>query len=145
MKQLRLCMLGAVTATVLAVAPAAMANPTNCPSGWACAFANAGFSPANWETNEMHFQGTNYNYGAYPNPGNSCSNGGNWNDCISSQDNERSSAVYYYVNWYCGARSPGHAYKADAKTWAEYIGSYWNDEFSSDAAGTEVTYCSQGL
>lgn len=52
---------------------------------------------------------------------------GSFNDCVSSIDNEGPYTIYYYKNAACS----GEVYVNEAFTGTNYVGSFWNDTFSS--------------
>lgn len=60
-----------------------------------------------------------------------------FNDCVSSIKNDGPYGGYYYWNAYCG----GEAYTNNANTYAEFIGSYWNDQFSSQSEYSLYSSC----
>ncbi|MHB1834341.1 MAG: peptidase inhibitor family I36 protein [Solirubrobacteraceae bacterium] len=93
-----------------------------------CAWANANYGGG--------FLGSN-GYGvAYPNytevggPYEGCTHV-SFNDCASSIQNAGPYNVYYYEN----AGYGGNRYTNNAKTEASFLGSFWNDRFSSDIIG----------
>jgi hypothetical protein len=60
-----------------------------------------------------------------------------FNDCVSSQKNDGPYGGFYYWNAYCS----GEAYTNTANTYAEFVGTYWNDEFSSQSEYDDYASC----
>jgi hypothetical protein len=103
----------------------------HCPGGWdACAWADA-----NWEGGYIYQPGT-YEFAVpdYTKTGVSSYPGcthTQFNDCVSSIDNNGPYTGYYYWNAFC----EGSIYTNNSGTGTNFIGSFWNDTFSSSSIG----------
>lgn len=93
------------------------------------AFANANWTGGGLGTNG--YGETNPNYTVEPSyTPEGCTHSG-FNDCASSIDNEGPYNGYYWWNAGC----TGERYNNTAYTGTNFLGTYWNDEFSSDRVG----------
>jgi len=118
--------LSVVGATV--AAPSALASG-HCPGGTnICAFANAGWKGGGIVSNG--YGNWVHSYTEVGSPIEGCTHT-SFNDCASSIDNDGPYNGYYFMNAAC----TGERYNNAAGTGAEFIGSFWNDTFSSDRIG----------
>ncbi len=120
-----------------ALATSAMAEKHQACSPYTmCAYANINFggsyllfpdSPGSYVANYTEVGGANQE---------GCSHT-DFNDCVSSIKDDGPYGGYYYWDAYCG----GAAYTNNANTYAEFIGSHWNDEFSSQSEYSLYASC----
>ncbi len=133
-------MLGLVVALASAsavgvIAPSAASASGHCEARWdMCAWANAEYKGGGygWAGEAGHYVHSLTTYASVE----GCTTG-SFNDCISSIDNNGPYTGYYYKNAACG----GERYTNEAYTGTGYVGSFWNDTFSSLSVYDIYTSC----
>lgn len=125
----RFMLLGIVAAaSACIVSGGALASSASACSYNQCAWANANYTGGFLASSGY---GAGYpDYTKVGGPYEGCTHT-SFNDCASSIQNAGPYNVYYYWN----ANYGGEVYTNNAGTGTSFLGSYWNDQFSSDVIG----------
>jgi hypothetical protein len=123
--------LGMVAAVACMVAGGALASSAAAKGycGWnQCAWANANYGGGVVESNG--YGATRADYTVLGGPYEGCTHT-SFNDCASSIDSAGPYNTYYFWSTHCS----GETYFNGLGTGTNFLGSYWNDQFSSDRIG----------